>query len=363
MRVGVRWITRVCLVALWGAITAAPVWCEEWPALPPSDGDVMIPAQEWPRSPGPRSVKAYVRYPGGALDNVNAGTGLMLNLHNWGGTDCTGAADPAALVDRYNVVVLSVDYLQSGPHKEGDDTPYDFGYLQALDALRALYSVFNGLGQLDKPFAKGRIYATGGSGGGNVSLMANKLAPRTFACVIDMCGMAKLSDDIAFYLPGGSKLNARYNRDPESPRYLNADAQALRFPGHPGHVSTMKALGNTAKLIVVHGVSDESCPVEDAREMVRNMQGAGLDVEPYFIADADVDGKVLKTTGHALGDRTAIVHRFADRYLKPDSPEKFHREGTTDFEQRDEKVRYETPNGAYVISYVAGYPIGRFERR
>ncbi len=43
-----------------------------------------------------------------------------------------------------------------------------------------------------------RIYSTGGSGGGNVTLMANKLAPRTFASVIDMCGMKKLTHDIAF---------------------------------------------------------------------------------------------------------------------------------------------------------------------
>lgn len=30
--------------------------------------------------------------------------------------------------------------------------------------------------------------------------MANKLVPRTFACVVDMCGMKKLSDDVAFDL-------------------------------------------------------------------------------------------------------------------------------------------------------------------
>ena len=78
------------------------------------------------------------------------------------------------------------------------------------------------------PFASGRIYATGGSGGGNVSLMANKLAPRTFACTIDLCGMKKLSDDIAYNLPGGSGLDARWSRDPKSSNYLSPDA-----PGNP----------------------------------------------------------------------------------------------------------------------------------
>lgn len=52
-------------------------------------------------------------------------------------------------------------------------------------------------------FDSGRLFATGGSGGGNVALMAHKLAPRTFAAVADLSGMKRLSDDIAFGLPGG----------------------------------------------------------------------------------------------------------------------------------------------------------------
>lgn len=55
-----------------------------WPALPEADGDCMVPAQEWPREPGPREVKIYIHYPGAALANVNARTGLFLDLHNWG---------------------------------------------------------------------------------------------------------------------------------------------------------------------------------------------------------------------------------------------------------------------------------------
>jgi len=38
------------------------------------------------------------------------------------------------------------------------------------------------------------------------------------------------------------------------------------------------------------------------------------------------------------------------------------RKSPTDFERRDERVRYPTTNGAFVISYKAGYPVGRFER-
>ena len=335
---------------------------EAWPALPESDGDALVPAQEWPYAPGPRSIRVYVRYPGQSLDNVGPQTGLMLSLHNWGGTGWTGTADPVQLADRYNVVAICVDYLQSGPYDAERDGPYDFGYLQALDALRALALVYNGLDARDIDFAHDRIFAAGGSGGGNVTLMANKLAPRTFACVIDLSGMAELNNDIAYDLEGGSRLNAGYSRDPESPRFLSKDSQELRRIGNRKHLSTIKALGNSAKVVVVHGLGDTVCPVKDKQKMVRRMRKARFDVEPHFISEKEVDGTIFKDTGHSLGDRNRILFHVADRYLKPDSPDAIRRTGATDFEAPGNPVRYATKHGSFVISYAPGYPIARFER-
>lgn len=332
-------------------------------SLPAANGVVDIPAQEWPRQPGPRTIRVYIYYPGDELSNVTAETGLMLSLHNWGGTGAIGAPDPVTLANSFNVVAINVDYVQSGKYNAELGLPYDHGYFQALDALRGLYFVWNGLERAGISFAKGRMFATGGSGGGNVSLMADKLAPRTFACIIDICGMPKLSDDVAFNLPGGSRLNAGYSPNPDDPRYLNADAQAIRFTGHPGHAATMKALGNAAKIVIVHGTTDESCLQDDAREMADNLRAAGLDVEPHFITQADLDGEALTSTGHSLGDRTKIVSKFARQYLDPGSTEALVRTTPSDFERGDDEVRYETPNGAYIISYSEGYPEGRFERR
>lgn len=333
-----------------------------WPDLPERDGSVAIPAQEWPAEPGARSVTVFIRYPGGALENVGPNSGLMLSLHNWGGTDHQGAPDPARLAERYDVVAISVDYLQSGRYNEGRYPPYDFGYLQALDALRSLYFVWQGLETSAIPFARDRIYATGGSGGGNVALMANKLAPRTFAAVFDISGMAKLNDDIAFGLEGGSALNAGYSREPSSLSYLSQDEQAIRFVGHPEHLARMRELGNTGLIVVVHGVSDAACPVEDVREMLTNFQVAGMRVEPHLIEASDVDGQLFKNTGHSLGDRTEILMAFADPYLLPSADPPLRRSGTSDFERRDETVRYETASGQFVIAYTQGYAIGRFER-
>ena len=347
----------LCLVCL----LPQAVRADDWPALPERNATVTLPAQEWPRKPGPRTITALIHYPGGKLENVGPETGLMLTLHNWGGTDCAGTANPDQLAARLNVVAICVNYLQSGDRATVDiPEPYDHGYLQALDALRALWFVHHELKSLDRPFAAGRIYCTGGSGGGNVSLMANKLAPRTFACIIDMCGMKKLSHAVAFGGPGSKGLSARWSRTPGSPNYLSVDEQEIRFAGHPEHLDAMRALKNTCKVVVVHGTTDLPSFV-DAVEMTGLMQTAGIDVEPRFVRPEDVDGKIFTTTGHALGNRTLIVFEVAGKYLTPEGDGRLVRQGPSDFDLRDEQVRYRTSHGTFVISYTAGYPVGRFE--
>lgn len=331
------------------------------PELPTANGTVDLPTQPILGSSEPRTVKAYIHYPSQKLDSVTPQTGLMLSLHNWGGTYHSGAPEPNRLANRFNVVVICVDYLDSGKAWKNNNRGYDFGALQAIDALRSLHCVYSQLQQKNIPFHNGRIYSTGGSGGGNVTLMVNKFAPRTFACIVDMCGMARLTDDIAFNEPGGSFLNAMYSRDEGATNYLSPDAQAIRFIGHPDHVATMKQLGNSCQIISVHGEDDVACLAVDKHEMIDNMKKAGLTVEAHFLTKDKIDGKVFKSTGHSMGNRDLIVTQVGDQYMKTDSPTAAVRSGLTDFDRRDEQVRYATPNGAYVISYKQGLPEIRFE--
>lgn len=351
---------RRLLVVLCGMWLVSPAVADDWPALPDQNAAVEILAQEWPLRPGPRRVRVLLHYPGGKLANVNERTGLMLTLHNWGGTDCVGTASPTVLAEKLNVVALCVNYLQSGPKDsiEGPE-PYDFGYLQSLDALRALWWLDHGLKGRGVKFATGRVFATGGSGGGNVTLMCHKLAPRTFACVIDLCGMKKLSDDIAFKLPGGSDLDARFSRDPASPNFLSLDHQELRFLGNPDHLATTKSFGSWTKILTVHGRDDTTCPFPDAVEMVDWMRRAKLDVEPHFIGKDRLDGKVFTSTGHALGNRTEIVLQLGAKFLSPSDSDRRERTEPSDFERR-ETIRYHTSNGAFEIDYTDGFPVGRF---
>ena len=335
-------------------------WMAARNMLPAHNDHVFVPGQSWPHQPGPRTVRTSVYYPGNALQNVTDQTGIMLTLHNWGGQQCAGTASPTALADRLNVIAVCVDYLQSGRQASVDDPePYDCGYLQAVDALRALAYVRNGLIAAKHDYHDGRMYCTGGSGGGNVTLMANKLAPHTFACVIDMCGMKKLSDDIAFNLPGGSGLNARWSRERNSTYFLSTDEQEIRFVGNPGHLATMQERKHQTKIVVVHGVKDSTCPFPDAQEMVRNMKAAGLDVAAYFIDECDLNETAFTSLGHGLGNRTEIVFQVAGEFLSPDGADARHRAGPSDFEQRSPVV-YKTTNGRFVISYDNVYPVSRF---
>ena len=352
--------TRFMISSVLVLSCVCPTLADEWPDLPTRNATVSIPAQEWPARPGPRRVDISIHYPDGTIGSVKKSTGLMLTLHNWGGTVCAGTANPDALAKRLDVVAICVNYLQSGRQASVEDPePYDCGYLQGLDALRALWFVADGLKQKELPFESGRMFATGGSGGGNVTQMVNKLAPRTFACVIDMCGMAKLSDDMAFNLPGGSGLNARWSRDPDSPNWLSPAAQEIRFIGNPAHLAVTKRLKSACKIVVVHGVDDGTCRFEEKQELVENMQAARFDVEPHFISKDDLDGKVFTSSGHALGNRTEIVFRVAGKYLEAGHAETSRRRmGLSNFESRVSVV-YPVTGGEYVVSYERGYPVAK----
>lgn len=333
---------------------------EPWPALPLKDGTIEIPAQEWPLRPGPRQVRIHTHYPERDIRNVTPRSGIMLTLHYWGGQHCDGTAAPEVLADKLNVVAVCVNYLQSGRSDSIESPePYDFGYLQALDVLRALWHVRSSLKSAGIAYDDSRLFCTGLSGGGNVTLMANKLAPRTFACVVALCGMNKLSDDIAYNLPGGSDLNARWSCNPQSSYFLSPAEQELRFIGNPVHLTEMRRLSSSCRVIVVHGTEDTLCPWADCVEMVELMTAAGLNVELHGVSPAKLDGKVFTGAGHAMGDSTQIVLKLAGGYLAPDSDVSLRRTGTSDFDLRD-SVRYQTTGGEFVISYADGYPNGSF---
>ena len=302
-----------------------------------------FPGQKYEFAPGPRQVTMYVKEPG---NGINSNTGFMLMLHNWGGTYTMTVPWCDALSDRYNVIAVSVDYLQSGQAKY-DKIPYDHGLLQAMDCLRALYQIQEQLKAKGVAFNPRRVYSAGGSGGGNVSLMVNKLAPSTFSCIVDMCGMPGLTDDIAF---GRGKLNAGYSKDADSPKYLTPARQEIRDPGYLPHLQQQQKLNPDNKVIIVHGQDDEYCSVIDKITIFQNMVKAKFRPTGNFITKADLDGVVLTSSGHPLGDRQAIIIKYADLYLKENGTLAASVKNPTDFETAG-KVEFPVTGGSYIVDF------------
>lgn len=318
--------------------------------------DQEFVAQEYPLAPGERRVKMWVQEPPAG---ISPNTGLMLVLHNWGGeyNQATYQQWCRTFSERFNVIAISVNYLHSGPDWK-NQLPYDHGYLQAMDAIGALYMVRKQLKEAGVAFNEHRIYAMGGSGGGNVTQMAIKLAPHTFACGVDICGMPGLIDAIAYGTGEGTSLNAGYSRDPSARNYLSPDMQRIRDFGDLEHCRLLARANPDLVIVIVHGVHDNSCPVVPKIRQYANMIEAGLRVDAHFLTERDVDGKVITTTGHAVGDREQVVIKFADEYMREDGPLACATTGPNDFE-RGGTFEYPTQNGRFVIDYTA-YPLIKF---
>jgi len=306
--------------------------------------------QEYRLEPGRRQVFMYIREPSAGIgDN----TGIILLSHNWGGTWELTRPWCDVICDKFNLIAVSVNYLQSGWRADQTVIPYDHGLLQAGDLLRAVWHIRESLAAAGVVWNPRRCYAAGASGGGNVSQMANKLAPRSFACVIDLCGMACLSDRIAYGEAG--RLNALYSRDPASPYFLSPAMQEIRDLGNRAHLALQYAANPANQVVIVHGLDDDYCPVTDKIAVFRNMIAAGFRPEGHFITRNQVDGIVVTTTGHQVGDRAYVIAHFGKDYLAEHGEHILALREPDDFE-RGETVVYPVTGGEYRVDFSVGAP-------
>lgn len=311
-----------------------------WKGLPSMQ---KFSGQEYRFQPGSRKVEIYVREP---VNGINSNTGLMLLLHNWGGTWKQTASWCDMLADRYNLITVSVNYLQSGEIKH-DQVPYDHGLLQAMDCLRAVYTIRQQLQQAGVKWNSRRLYAAGGSGGGNVSEMVNKLAPSSFAVIVDICGMPGLTDDIAY---GRGNLNAGYSRNPASPKFLTPAMQEIRDPGNLIHLQRQKKVNPSNKVVIVHGQDDLFCSVIDKINIFRNMIKAGFRPSGHFLCESDIDGKIITSSGHPVGNRLQVIVRYAGAFLEEDGVLSTSAMQVNDFDKAG-KVEFPCTGGKYVVDF------------
>ena len=298
----------------------------------------------------PRVVQAHICWPNAPL---NENTGSMLVSHNWGGTWEMCWEWCKVLANKFNLICIDTDYYQSG-WVAGDPT-YDHGFVQAMDCLRALYEVRNYLIANKLPFNRQRNYAAGASGGGNISQMVNKFAPHTFGCIIDLCGMPGLTDNIAY---GVGRLNAGYSCDPQAENYLAKHMQEIRDFGNLEHLKIQYECNPGNQVVIVHGVDDDYCSCADKAKIFANMLAIGFKPEGYFITPGMVDGLIVLDTGHSIGDRAYIIAKYGQRFIAEHG--KFVKLVEADDFERKSKIIYPVTGGVYCIDYASGAPFITF---
>ena len=294
----------------------------------------------------PRRAEMYICTPSAG---ITADTGMLLVNHNWGGTWEMCSAWCPILADAFDVITIDVNYYQSG-WRAGNGA-YDSGVIQTMDCLRALYEVRQYAAENHILYDPRRTFACGASGGGNVSLMLNKFAPHTFACIIDLCGMV-FTEDIAF---GTGTLYAEYSRDPASPAYLAPEMLDIRNLANPEHLAFQYRCNPENKIIIVHGAEDGSCPCPDKVRVLEALLRAGFQPEFHLITRATSDGKIFTAPDHQLGDRPAIIVQVGKEFIAPD--EKFAKRLNSDDDFiRKSRIVYPVSGGNYTIDYSKGSP-------
>jgi len=250
-------------------------------------------------------------------DAPNADTGLMVVLHGWGGEYHQYDTYCEDWRNRFNCITLQVNYRGSSKATQ----PYDFGKYQAIDVLRAVHWVL-----ANYPVNRRRIIGWGGSGGGNVVLQCGKMAPHTFALIIEHAGIT--------HPTSAAEMKAGWDR-PDRPGGWQGTAlggtkdypEPERLIRDPIYHT---ALFNT-KVYIFHPDLDTTVGVQHGIEMAYALRQAGKDVVFEIIEGGD------------HGSAGALDPRERDRKLSTE----FHctddilgrrNEGPLDFERREPVV-------------------------
>ena len=255
-------------------------------------------------------------------------TGLMVVLHGWGGDYTQYDASCRSWVEMYNVITLQVNYRDSGD----GSAIYDFGKYQAIDVLRAMDYVLSAY-----PINTRRIIGWGGSGGGDVILQVAKMAPHTFACIMEVAGITKPTD--------AADTDAGYTTDPAGGwqamalgpgKSYTVPEYQLRSPQHYADLFN-------APIIILHGDDDDVVSVQHAHDMAAALTDAGKQVSLHLIAGGNHG--FGSATDHTEDSRYKATNKYAaETILSAET------DGYTDFERKS-VVALPTDQGTYLVDY------------
>lgn len=210
-----------------------------------------------------------------------------------------------------------------------------FGLMPALDVLQVAAEVMR-LRKINRR----RIFLFGTSYGGYISLLAAKLAPRTFRLVVDNSGFSGPQDNM-LNVYGLSSMTIRgikvrgqaeraFSPQPEDPAWFSPHREAIRNLLESRHYS----IPSDTLIHSYHSETDSVAPTARKRTLAILMSG----VRRYsltVISNKALDGRVFKTSDHGM---QASMRGMFERSYRRWEQEAGVQAETTDFDLRSENV-------------------------
>lgn len=297
---------------------------------------------------GDSRVDAFITHPS---NGVSDNTGTLLMLHGWGNNGREAYADDSLLLsDRYDLLVVRVEYRHSGREALSKqptyDIPYDCSKLQTVDCLRALASAFTAFPSVRRD----RIIVWGGSQGAMLAAQCLITAPNTFSMAILASGLFHPTSrkDV---LQGGYALDvhsADGTRVGFEEHALGAQQQftdAEREFRSPV-LHTMLMPGDTP-IHLIHGVDDTCCDIRHSTRLYSLLRRDGK--AAFF---HPISGGEHGLAGAAADEDTRVKATL--KYV-PDTDWWRHQSLRDDF-TFDHDIPVATAHGTYHMQYRNGIP-------
>ncbi len=251
----------------------------------------------------------------------------------------------------------------------------DYGFIQAIDCLYAVYYVLSLCSYYGIKINKNRIFAYGSSLGGYLAQMCLRFAPSTFRLIADNSGFVNIPPKEIFPVDMGATAKCvmkngmivsliwsqLYSQNPNERFYFSPDMFQIRSLDYS---SSLDSFGKLCKsqIFMFHGRDDLIVNADGKNDLHKKYLEHGIESSFFCFSEKDVDNKVIKNSGHAMGaDIKKLFEKYCDEYCIEEAADNdFAKQ--TDFD-KGSVIKYNTENGYFIIDYSAGVPSIKFERQ
>ncbi|MED4600101.1 DUF2920 family protein [Paenibacillus validus] len=325
----------------------------------------------------PRNFKVYFSEPEGG---TNEETGLCLLVPGYGGHSQSNVYKKmrSEFADKHNLIVIQCDYfghefMQTNPALTSDEdfNAYfrkwieqvrekgihgevsidieeklgeskgnfnDMSIMQAVDNISAVIAVSEILKDNGLRFNAKRVISYGHSHGAYLCLLANALAPGLFSLIID--NSAYISP---YYFDLRRKVSRKVGQ--VTGTILNTYIAGWIVDRELADLKNVyrQIRPKSARIISYQGALDSIVAADEKDRFCRN-----IGAEYHLIQDADVDGRMFKSTNHGIGADFLLLfdHVLDGVSFSPGSDE-----------IRINDVQITTKSGVYSLSYANKMPM------